>query len=174
MTDEPGLDTQTPAVSASLAVAATEVAVFVDRIVTAISPGLPERDRDLIREAAAAGYIRGRTGMESDVDAEQQVQAEFGGGLALRAELVTVMKRGYSMRGDGLLANMADAVIAAGWVPLDFADAAVMRGMEGTAGRIVASIAAKRVSLPTDGDQTAMGMVRAGLGLAEDIARETR
>jgi hypothetical protein len=36
-------------------------------------------------------------------------------GVSLRSELVAVMKRGYSMHGDGLLANMADAVIAAGW-----------------------------------------------------------
>jgi hypothetical protein len=54
---------------------------------------------------------------------ERQVQAELGDGLDLRAELVAVMKRGYSMHGDGLVANLAAAALAAGWRPAEQAAA---------------------------------------------------
>lgn len=54
---------------------------------------------------------------------EQQMQAELDDGLDLRAKLVAAMKRGYSLGGDGLLVNMADAVLAAGWRPAEQAGA---------------------------------------------------
>jgi hypothetical protein len=64
---------------------------------------------------------------------EQQMQADLGDGLDLRVELVAAMKRGYSMHGDGLLANMADQILEAGWRPAE--QAAAER-----AGRIAAAI----------------------------------
>jgi len=69
---------------------------------------------------------------------EQQVQSELGDGVDLRAELVAAMKLGYSMRGDGLLPNMAAAVLAAGWVPPETVTAARSE----TAERIAAEIEA--------------------------------
>lgn len=113
------------------------------------------------------------------VNVEQHVQAELDDGPPLRAELVATMKRGYSMRGDGLLANMADAVIAAGWLPPEDVDAAVARGREDTAQRIAAQLmqladhcAGMRAHQTTG--QVAASVGAAAYRRAAQIAGETR
>lgn len=115
-----------------------------------------------------------REDQREDVQARLEAAADTAVGLGyavLRAELVAAMKQGYSMHGDGLLANMAGQVLAAGWVSPAGAEALVEAARAETAERIAAAIEAAR-----DGGLRVApysNHYNAGVTHAARIARET-